>query len=406
MTGTGINMGDVKRSNVSLLLKLLYFDGPQSRKILSQKTSLTPGTVTMLTTELIEKGIVVETTMPERRARAGRNEQYIDLNYGGLYVAGVKLGTDLCHIGLYRLGFDLVDSIRLPFDPGVSGETLFERICDKVALLMVGRGLTTKELLAIGVTMRGIIDPEQGVSINSFGIIEENFPVRCAMERRLGIPVMVDNNVRSMLSAENAMLHRPHGASRLFVKYGPGVGGAFSIGETAYNGANFRAIEVGHIVLDPAGPPCHCGRRGCLETMVSYDALCQAAGALLSAEATPVLFRLTEGGRLPITIHSVMSTLCEEDQPIRDMVRQKLRLFVVQLDQCVTMFDPEAVSICSELFEFETFKQLLLDEIRACAPSLLPMLVLNSQQDMIEEMGAPSLAVFGFLSGTAVRQTT
>ena len=90
MAKSGQNVNDIKNANRSLLLNLLYFGGAQSRKVLAQKSKLTPAAITGLMAELIADGAVVETDKISTEGRLGRSEQLIDINYPSLYVIGIR----------------------------------------------------------------------------------------------------------------------------------------------------------------------------------------------------------------------------------------------------------------------------------------------------------------------------
>ena len=400
MVSTGKNVSDLRRSNISLILNLLYFEGTQSRKMLSRKSSLTPAAVTILTMELIEKGYIINSEITLRNGKAGRSEQLIDINYKNLFIVGMRIDRETVEIRLFNLGLECIGSLDVEITTCVNVDDFFELLCDKIAFLMVQNNLTSKMLLGIGVTILGIVDSIDGVSISSFGIIPDNTNIRMHIEKRLPLPVRVNNNVRSMLLAESAINHHNQGVSHLFIKYGPGLGAAFSIAQQAYNGVNHRAMELGHVTINPDGELCRCGRRGCLETIVSYEAILSEAELILSKERTPALYAECEKGEL--TICSLVQSVVGGDVLIRQMLREKFVLFSQCLESNVTILDPKTVSICSEIFVHEPIRDMFLEQVAIYAKSLGNRLVLNPDSAEIEKVGAASLVVHSFLAGQSV----
>lgn len=397
MIGTGRNVGDVRRFNISLILKLLYYEGPQSRKVLARKASLTPAAVTMLTTELMEKGYIVDSELTMKKNGAGRAEQYIDLNYQGLYMLGLQIGRQAAQIRIYNLGLECVGSTSVEISSFSSVDSLFEYLCDKIAFLMVKSDITIKNLLGVGVTINGIVDPVNGISVNSFGLIPENVNIRQQIESRLHLPVIVNNNVRSMLMAESAINHHNQGVSHFFIKYGPGVGGAFSIDQQTYNGAGYRAMEIGHVIIEPEGELCRCGRRGCLETVLSYRTLFRQVQERMDETTTPVLFqRLKQGD---VTLETIAASLAGGDLPIQKLIEEKFTLFSRCLEGYVTVLDPRTISVCSEIFQYDPFREIFLKCVRKDAPSVESRLVLNPDNEKTEQIGAVALVVNSFLNG-------
>ena len=114
-------------------------------------------------------------------------------------------------------------------------------------------------------------------------------------------PIIVENNVKAF--AEGEMLYGvgKTGDNMLFIKWGPGVGSAIVIGKELYEGLHHNAAEIGHYIVEPNGQECRCGRRGCLETRVSVDALAKRIQKEFSKESTPLLYELTEGDVKKVT---------------------------------------------------------------------------------------------------------
>jgi len=396
MNDTGKTVGDLRRSNISLILKLLYFEGAQSRKMLSKKANLTPAAVTTLTAELIENGYIVDPKILIKNGKAGRAEQLIDLNYCGLYILGLRIDRDIAEIRVFNLGLECLGHSSVEVPGFGDADALFEFLCDKIALLMVKSSITVRDLLGIGVTINGIVDPVEGVSVDSFGLIEKNTNIRHQIEKRLNLPVSVNNNVRSMLAAESAIHHRFQGVSHLFIKYGPGLGAALSVNQQTYSGVGNRAMELGHITIKPDGQLCRCGRRGCLETLVSFSTILDEADEIIRARSP------NHNGKLydkALSIEVLLEALDAGDAEIRELFAMKFSLLAFWFENFVAIFDPQTISICSEIFLRETAKKLFLEQISKCTSAIADRLELNSDIERIEQTGAAALVVNTFLSG-------
>jgi predicted NBD/HSP70 family sugar kinase len=106
------------------------------------------------------------------------------------------------------------------------------------------------------------------------------------VQERLGVPVTADNDANLGALAEHWWGAGSDGGDLAFIKLGTGIGCGFIINGAIYRGARFLAGELGHVVIDPSGPTCDCGRRGCLVNYVGTPALLARAEAL-SAKPTP-----------------------------------------------------------------------------------------------------------------------
>ncbi len=134
-------------------------------------------------------------------------------------------------------------------------------------------GLSAAPAVSIGVGAAGLVD-ERGIlrfAPNLPGVIDLDLPAR--LGERLGRPVAVDNDVTCSALAEHRLGAAKGVADAVVVALGTGIGGAVVSGGTLRRGAHHMAGEFGHMLIDPAGPQCGCGKRGCWEQMASGNAL-------------------------------------------------------------------------------------------------------------------------------------
>ena len=125
----------------------------------------------------------------------------------------------------------------------------------------------------VGIGTPGSLSRRTGTLKNSNTICLNGQPVVADLETRLGLPVCLENDANCFALAE-ALLGAGRGHEVVFgVILGTGVGGGIVVGGKLWSGPQDIAGEWGHHVLDPAGPPCYCGRRGCVETMLCGPAL-------------------------------------------------------------------------------------------------------------------------------------
>lgn len=130
-------------------------------------------------------------------------------------------------------------------------------------------GIDRKELNAIASCAPGVIDQEAGVVLFTPNLPWRDYPIRAHMEKRFGVPFFVGNDVNLGVLGEHKF-----GAARGFQNVagffvGTGLGGGLILNGTLFTGHRFKAAEFGHMVLNPEGPLCGCGQRGCLEAFSS-----------------------------------------------------------------------------------------------------------------------------------------
>ncbi len=193
------------------------------------------------------------------------------IDVGGTYVKWVLVGD----------AAEQVDhgARRLP-DDGV-----FDAVVGLGAEL-VGRGAE-----ALGVGVAGLVEWPEGEFVWGPHVTGRSVPYRRMLSSALGVPAVVDNDANLAALAEVRL-----GAARgfrdaLMLTFGTGIGAGIIVDRRIYRGNAF-AGEVGHMVLDPDGPLCACGRRGCWETFVSGSRLDRLASELAVQAPEGALARL------------------------------------------------------------------------------------------------------------------
>ncbi len=128
-------------------------------------------------------------------------------------------------------------------------------------------------VLGVGIAIPGLVDPDQGYVHSSTHLGWNNVPVADILRQTLGdVPVQVFNRVKAAaFSPVNVVPEEAN--STFYLRIDEGVGGAMVMGAEIIQGASGTAGEIGHISVDPKGPLCGCGKRGCLETLVSLPAI-------------------------------------------------------------------------------------------------------------------------------------
>ena len=144
-------------------------------------------------------------------------------------------------------------------------------------------GLARQDVEAVGVGVPGRVDAEAGSVTFAVNLGWQHLPLGARLEAVLGVPVVVENDVR----AAAVGLHRrsPVGSpdDLAYLSIGTGISAGVILGGRLHRGVRGVAGEVGHVVLDAAGPACACGLRGCFEALAAGPAIAQAARDAVAA---------------------------------------------------------------------------------------------------------------------------
>lgn len=169
------------------------------------------------------------------------------------------------------------------------------------------------DLQACGVVVPGLVDETAGIARWSANLGWRDLPLAQPLVELLGVPVAIGHDVRAGLQAESAWGAAQGQDDVLFVPLGTGIAGALKVDGRVLQGGGY-AGELGHVQVDPAGPVCGCGARGCLEAVSSAAAIeaayAVAAGLDQPLAATEVADLVRDGDRVAASVwdHAV-STL-------------------------------------------------------------------------------------------------
>ena len=281
MNKAGMNMERVRLQNRSLILRYILNQGAASRKEIAAVSGLTQASVTQITTALIEEGFLKEVGTPGGKGGPGRREILLSLNSGNFLTFAVNVEPDRTTVGLCDLTGNAVVgndntplSTYFPTRNDIPPEQFLDSICSVCRQLeeqLPESKRSRIECFSFAIT--GIVDRENGVSRHAYGIWEEEVDVRSIIRKKMDLPVLIENNVDAYSIA--ILLHgigKKH-TEILVIKWGPGVGSSVIIDGQIYRGRHEKTAELGHMIMVPGGEKCVCGRRGCLETIVSARAL-------------------------------------------------------------------------------------------------------------------------------------
>ncbi|MBM3755112.1 MAG: ROK family protein [Acidobacteria bacterium] len=146
-------------------------------------------------------------------------------------------------------------------------------------------------LAGVGIGVPGFIRLKEGFITNSNNLpYLENYPVRDAIEQKLGTPIILENDANAAALGEKWMGAGKDVDDLVLLTLGTGVGGGIIIGGRVLHGMDGMAAELGHMTIDSSGPPCGCGNYGCLEKLASATAV-ESLAMLLSLSAKPMTSR-------------------------------------------------------------------------------------------------------------------
>jgi predicted NBD/HSP70 family sugar kinase len=266
--------------------------GPIARIDVARRTGLSQSAVTKAIAPLIGRGLLfpdgTAPVLPDGAtpvAAQGRPPQPISVNEEAQLILGIIVRVDEIYGVATTIRANILQSVRRPLpSPGVSAA--IDGVAAVVESLLSRLGEAAGKVMGIGVAVSGDIDTTTAVVRMSPRMNWSDVHLGALLQARLGLPVVVDNDVRALTIAEEWFGIGVDTDSFAIVTIGTGIGCGLYLNGDVVEGAHGVAGEIGHLPLAPAEVVCSCGRRGCVETVASSAAI---LGAIRDAQRDPEL---------------------------------------------------------------------------------------------------------------------
>lgn len=330
----------MKRMNIALILNLIREKGVVSRIDIAKETGLTAATVTNLTAELIDNRLVEE--FSTGISTGGRKPILLKINSGEFCIASASVTTNKVEFAVSdfcaKIIFYKHKSIKETAEP----EECIDFI---VKSFEEFKKTNSTRMIGMGVGIHGIVDSEDGISVYAPNLNWHNVNIKKLIEEKINIPVMVDNDVRLMTLAEMWFGNSKNADDFVFLYVGKGVGGAVVIDKKLIRGANDAAGEIGHSVIDPDGPLCECGKKGCLQAFASESAMIKNMRANLSKSKY-----LNENSTCDDIIDAYLNY---SDEAAVLTVEKEIKYLSIGISNVINIFNPSLIVLSSDIKDFD-----------------------------------------------------
>ena len=359
---------------------------------LAKDLGVSPASVTTITQELIEAGLIEEIAAP-REGDAGRGRPAVALGVraDAHLVAGMKLSDREHTAVIVDFAGNLLADDVIPRKPGpmtlaellAAIETLLNRVCAKA-------GIAKADLSAMGLGVPGFVDCVEGMVYWSSVLVERAVPLASVAASRLGLPVTIDNDANLVTLAE-LWFGAGRGLSNFaVVTIEHGVGMGYVLNHRMFRGAQRLGMELGHTKVQLDGALCRCGQRGCLEAYVADYALAREATTALNWEHK-------EGQSISVVLESLYDHAKAGNGAARSIFRRAGRYLAVGLSNVINLFDPALIILSGErmrydyLYAAETLAEM--DNLAIVTGRPRPPIEIHAWGDLLWAHGAAALAL-------------
>lgn len=352
----------IKRINQMAILRFVQQNEPASRYEIAQACGLSNSTVSTLVSELMDIGIVKN--LGEGPSIGGRRPVVLGINEGAGHVIALDVGSTTITCGRVDLHAKIHDKLTIR-----ASEKPAESLAATVKLVkaVYQHALTqdSPPILGVGIATTGYVRPSTGIVVSASNLGWRDVDLGKEISVSTGLPTLVDNNVNAAALGE---LYYGRGAETLnfiYVAIGNGIGAGIVIDGQLYRGSRNGAGELGHTVVAADGPPCSCGRVGCLESLASGSAIEQMARASLPARSPE-----STSGKARITAEEVFRRAQEGDAAAERIVDTALGYLATGIGNMVNLLNPDQVILGGGITRSGSY--FMEQFLRKIQPRLLP----------------------------------
>jgi predicted NBD/HSP70 family sugar kinase len=320
------NARDINRD---IVLELIRFRQPLSRVELARQSGLQPSTVSIIVEQLIGEGWICEGAVVHRSR--GRPSTMLEVSdHVVTFALDIRPGHAILAV-IDLTGRILSNEIVMTVSDAAAS---MKRIIEKMKALRARH--SDKVFEGIGVSVPGRVDPETQRLLMAPNLHWTGFDIRVTLEKALKLQVEIDNDANACLLAESWYGRLPGVRNVVLVAVSEGIGTAILTNGQLHSGFNGLAGEFGHISLDPQGPVCGCGQRGCWE--------------LLGSSRAALCFYRELNPKAPILNIYDLYRLAEEEEPRAVEATSRQAVFLGKgLRLIMAALSPELILITGEI---------------------------------------------------------
>ncbi len=256
----------IRKWNLSSIFKAIRKQGPISRIELTEITGCSAGTVSNHVRTLIKKGFVIETE--KGISSGGRKPIQLMINPHKAYIFSIEIEVNQIKIVMFDLEIKVVTKSIIPIIYKDNYKKTLKQVFFEMDKMMEEKNLKLDNLLGTGVAVPGLIDKEKGILEFAPNLGWENVYISKIFKDKYNLPVILDNEAKAAAIGEREFIY-PKMDNMVFISINEGIGCGVILNGELYRGASGNAGEFGHIIVDTNGPLCHCGNKGCWETLAS-----------------------------------------------------------------------------------------------------------------------------------------
>lgn len=351
--GTTSNVERKKYLQKINIIQSLYFRGAKTNTEICDLFGISSPTSIRLLNQLIDEGWVKKEGLG--KSAGGRKPDLYRLNEDCFYVMGIQVERFKIKMGVFDNHNNKIAeyedlNFQIETESGV-----VDQLFEKASKLLKDSKIDLQKLLGIGVSMPGLVSSQEGKNFTYFIKEEEHESLEEILTRKFHKPVYILNDAKSACLAESNFGLAKSRKNVLVISMDWGIGLGIIIDGKVYQGSSGFAGEFGHIPLIDDGLLCHCGKRGCLETVASGLALARIAKEGIQNGQSSILNKISKQDLEKLQPQAIIKAANEGDQFAINILSEIGINLGKGIAILIQLFNPELIILEGKFAEAKQF---------------------------------------------------
>lgn len=329
-----------KKEQYRRIVRHFYYNGSASIAEIVKATKMSQPLVASLVDDLLKYGAILDNGIGA--SIGGRRPNLFCINPEYQYVLGIDINLHTLNIALFNLNNELVYREEVSDFNLANNKEYLNALLEKIKTSLATYNIELEKVLALGVSMPGLVDARKGVTYTHLSCADNGLAEH--LKEELGISVILENDARTMALAEKAFGKAKDKENVLCLNLSNGIGLGMILNGELHTGKNGFAGEFGHILIDPEGKLCNCGKIGCLETLTSGKILVKNIKNAIEAGQPSFLEKYIKEEK-KIDLRAVVEAILAGDQLAIDQLNQMCDYLGKGLVTLIHLLNPEMIII-------------------------------------------------------------
>ena len=340
----------LKKINKNIVLNTIREKGSISRAKLSRITNISKPTMSNIINSLKKDKLIVKAGLGETAAGGGKRPVLYKFNKDHGYVIGSQIRIHEIVTILTNYNADFLSKTAIKIKGNGDEKSILKKLFESFNLVIEEAGIDKKDLKGIGIGMHGIVDNKSGTLVFAphFPNWKKNINIAEIVENKYGVKTYIDNDARILVCAEKIFGMGREYKNIVVIDTAEGIGAGIIIRNDIYRGNDFIAGEIGHTTINPDGPECFCGKKGCAEVMISTRYLKENVKSNILDHKDSVLYTKSNGDKTKIKLKNIFDAYIEGDKFVEGVMDDIIYWFVITIANTILCYNPEIIIITGD----------------------------------------------------------